>query len=189
MSRVTIINISAYVIVFLIIWFVVWPIFADVKELRVLIQDLEIAVDQERTAIGKLEDIEEVLASYQDQVEELQLAIPSSRDIATPVAILGEASAINGLVLVSLDIIEREIDERKASKKTDSILETFDAHIGLSGRYGSFVSFLEDIESAFPLMDISDISFKILPDEFGETALINPIIDYSIILKTYYVAN
>jgi len=190
MSGSKLTNLVLLVVLFLAIWFGVWPLLGSVNLLRAVIENRQELVDVEREAITKILSTQQELESRQEDLDKLSLAVPSERDIATPIAIFEEAAGANGLVLSGLDVIEPESDSSsRQTRTTPSALGSFTANLQLTGRYGSITSFLENIESAFPLMEISNISFKI-NQEFVQSSgsgAPNPVMNILLTLESYYL--
>lgn len=190
MSRISIINITIWMAVFLILWFAVLPFYQDIQPLKESVAGLENSVKEEKASLILLESLKEELELREEEINKLNLAIPTQRDVATPVAVFEEASTINGLILISIDVSDLE-EERGSKKLLSSVLNALEIRIKMSGTYSSFEKFIEDVEKSFPLLEISQISFRILPAELsGQTGnLLNPSMEFDVVFETYYKAN
>lgn len=191
MSRTTIINLIIYVIIFLLLWFGTWPFFKDTRDLKKSITDIKTNITEEKQAIEELNVLKDLVEANRENIESLKLAIPASRDISALLVIFEEASAINGLLLGSIDIGEDTSNQettKEAGTKTSPVA-VVNIKLNLIGNYGQFKNFLGSVEKSLPLMDISDITFKVSSNQkIGEETddSFNPILDFDVNLNTYY---
>ncbi len=188
MSRSAIYTLIIYLLILLGVWFIVLPMFNDNQSLRASVERLNSEVVVEEEALAEIERQAEVLLEKEKELSEVELALPSERELSSIIAIFEEASASNGLILSSLNISEIQEDPREKSR---SLLKTLTVDIDITGRYSAFESFLKDIEKSFPIMDVSKISFNTFKSVSSEDAdaLNNPVIEFSISIETYYQAN
>jgi len=183
MSRSITINLLLAAIGLALLWLLTWPVFERVRELRASAKIIENEIAAEKEAITKLAELEREVGSHEDALDRLELAIPAKRDIASALAVFEEVANANGLVLNAVQFTE----ESQPSAKKPAV-QVVNALLKLEGRYGSLQTFFEDVEETFPLMDVVSVSF-LVPQKTGveeEETLINPILDITLSLETYY---
>lgn len=190
MSRTAIINITIWIAVFLVIWFGVLPIYREMQPLKESVVNLGLSIEEEKEDIVTLKSLEEELENKTDQVDKLNLAIPTKRDVSVPVAVFEEASTINGLILVSVDVSDFEKDNLTLKTKSSISLKALQVRLRLTGKYSSFRSFIGDVEKSFPFFEISQVLFRISSVELADenANLSNPSLEFDVVLETYYKA-
>lgn len=187
MTRSTYITTGVYLAALLVVWFFVWPFWQDIQTSRTTVEALEADVAHERQVVDRLTEIEETIAANPERIAQVERAIPASRDVASTIAIFEEASSNNGLSLADVNVTPPEETSTRQSKQR-SVLKSVSTQLKMSGRYGAFTSFLQDIETSFPLFDISTISFSnpLRAGDEGAQQLQNPVLDFTVGLQMYY---
>ena len=189
MKKSTIINFSVYAVLLLVLWLGLRPLLADSGELKAVISALKTSVNEEKEKLNKLSSLIKEIDAKEEELKLLELAVPPQRDIASIIAILEEASVINGLSLNKIGIVDEiPTNQPGIETKSSSVLGVFKASIELSGRYSSFRGFLKDMEKTFPLLDVSEVDFEFQEVEGLEIELdlLNPQLDFNVNLETYY---
>lgn len=192
MSRSTYITFAVYLAVLIVVWLGVWPLWQDIQSARASVASLQAQVAHEEDVIGRLAELEQTISQSSERIAEIEEAIPSQRHTAEVIAVFEEAATSNGLSLSNIAISNpaQRNTSRTQDESSSSVLDSFSAHLELSGRYGAFASFLDQVETSFPLLDISTVSFSIPPltgsQEENEANLQNPVLEFSIGLQAYY---
>lgn len=192
MNSKLIINSIIFVIFFLVIWLVLIPVWSDVSALRKEVGLKKTSIELEKKIIEKLNSINQVLDTQKSNVERLEQAIPGSEFKPELISIMESLANQNGLSLTSVGIesaSESAVSSRKGSSKDPvSTISNLSVSVVASGTYSSFKSWLEAVQKSLRILDISKITFAINKKvTIGGQELPNtdPVIDYSVSMKTY----
>ena len=191
----TIINIVVAAGLALIVWLVVIPVWTGVSELRKEVSLKKKSIELERQVIEKLNAINQVLDSQKSNVERLEQAIPSFEFKPEMISIMENLASQNGLNLSKVDV-ESALDDTSARTPSSrpvvssgkEMTKTLVVEVNSSGNYNSFKSWLEAVEKSLRLIDVTKISFTVTQSKTAEGEIIpgvDPIIDYSVSMKTY----
>ena len=191
----TIINIVVAAGLVLIVWLVVIPAWTGVSELRKEVSLKKKSIELERQVIEKLNAINQVLDSQKSNVERLEQAIPSFEFKPEMISIMENLASQNGLNLSKVDV-ESALDDTSARTPSSrpvvssgkEMTKTLVVGVNSSGNYNSFKSWLEAVEKSLRLIDVTKISFTVTQSKTAEGEIIpgvDPIIDYSVSMKTY----
>lgn len=179
----------------LVVWLAALPAWTRVAELRTEAALKKKSIDLERQVIEKLNSVNQVLDSQKSNVERLEQAIPSFEFKPEMISIMENLASQNGLNLFRVDV-ESASDDTSARTPSSRALvlsnkemtKVLDVEISASGNYGAFKNWLGAVERSLRLIDITDISFTVSQNKTAEgeiTAAVDPVIDYSVNMKTY----
>lgn len=193
MNSKLIINSVIFIILFLVIWFVLIPVWSDVSALRKEVSLKKTSIELEKKIIEKLNSINEVLDTQKSNVERLEQAIPSLEFKPELISIMESLANQNGLSLTSVGIeLSSEsagsVSNRKGSAVSKDSISKLSVNIVASGTYSSFKSWLEAVQKSLRILDISKITFAINKKKTidGQEVLnTDPVIDYSVSMRTY----
>lgn len=196
MNTKLITNFLVFSSLFLIVWFVVLPVWSDISAVRSEIKSKQGTVDLERRVIEKLNSISQVLDEKKPSVERLEQAIPTSELRPELLSIMENLASQNGMSLksISVDTAPEDTSSSKRSAKIENgvaesaSLKNVKINVSSSGSYSAFKSWIGAIEKNLRITDISKISFSIpeKKDESGKLEFsVDPIIDYSVDMSAY----
>jgi Tfp pilus assembly protein PilO len=149
------------VLLIAVLWFGLWPLYANVQSARGANKELERTITEEREATTRLEELVRRMEERKDDIAKLEAAIPESRDLAALIAVFEEAANINGLRLTAINFLKETADEDPAGEAGGSqVFAEAAAELELVGGYPALRTLLSDIERSFPLMDIRGMSFQ-----------------------------
>lgn len=195
MSSKFIINILVMAGLVAVVWLMVLPSWSGVAALRqeAALKKKSIALEQE--VIDKLNVVNQVLDSQKSNVERLEQAVPSAEFKPEMISIMENLASQNGLNLVRVivesapeDTSARTPSSRPVAAAAKEMIKTLTVGVSASGNYGAFKSWLEAVEKSLRLLDVTKISFAVTQKKTSEGELVpdaDPIIDYSVSMKTY----
>lgn len=201
MTRSGLIDLLLFLLIVTVAWFGVWSLWQKSGDLRVSINGLSQSLEEERAAVRRLGELEQLTAVRAAEITKLETAVPPRRDAASLIAAFEEAASTNGLALDALDIFESEEQGGRIPSDAPAgsveegvgpaVFKTLNARIELTGRYLAFQSFLDALEKSFPLVDPINITFQLpLSSDIPEgTAALNPIFNFIVTLEGYYLAD
>ncbi len=196
MNKKLITNLLILSILFLAVWFGVWPMWSEISAMRTEVKSKEGTLNLEKQVIEKLNSISQVLDSQKSSVERLEQAIPNTEARPELLSIMENLASQNGLSLknVNIDVApentaatNRTARAKEAGSGTVS-LKIVKVDIKASGNYSAFKSWLNAVEANLRITDVSKISFSILEKKSESGAFesnIDPIIDYSVGMTAY----
>lgn len=195
MSSKFIINILVAAGLAAVVWLVVLPSWSGVAALRQEAALKKKSIELERQVIDKLNAVNQVLDSQKSNVERLEQAVPSAEFKPEMISIMENLASQNGLNLVRVivesapeDTSARTPNSRQTVAATKEMIKTLTVGVSASGNYGAFKSWLEAVERSLRLLDVTKITFAVAPKKTSEGELVpdvDPIIDYSVSMKTY----
>ena len=195
MSAKIIINTLVAAGLALVVWLVAMPAWAQVAELRKEAALKKKSIDLERQVIEKLNSVNQVLDSQKSNVERLEQAIPSFEFKPEMISIMENLANQNGLNLSKVDVesVSEDTSARTPSSRAiipsnQEMTKILKVGINASGSYSAFKSWLEAVEKSLRLTDVTEILFTISQKKTAEGEIISnldPIIDYSVSMKTY----
>ncbi|MBI2052052.1 MAG: type 4a pilus biogenesis protein PilO [Candidatus Sungbacteria bacterium] len=195
MSSKIIINTLVAAGLALMVWLVTIPVWTEISELRKEVSLKKKSIELERQVIEKLNAINQVLDSQKSNVERLEQAIPSSEFKPEMISIMENLASQNGLNLSKIDVKSAMDDtsartpgSRPVISSGKEMTKTLTVDVNSSGNYNSFKSWLGAVEKSLRLMDVTKISFDVTQSKTAEGEIIpgvDPIIDYSVSMKTY----
>lgn len=179
----------------LVVWLAALPAWTQVAELRKEAALKKKSIDLERQVIEKLNSVNQVLDSQKSNVERLEQAIPSFEFKPEMISIMENLASQNGLNLFRVDV-ESASDDTSARTPSSRALvlsnkemtKVLDVEVSASGNYGAFKNWLGAVEKSLRLLDITEISFTVSQNKTAEgeiTPDVDPVIDYSVSIKTY----
>lgn len=184
MSKRLYILIINLVVVGLIGWFLVWPAWGGVSQLRGEQADLQKKIEEARQTKARLGDLKQKYENLTDEQEKIMTAVPMEEDLPGLLIQLEAMAFQNGLLLNSVNFTYP--DTTKSSKasaaQTDTLpknqqtsgnqsavaplaaappaeVKTLVVKLNLSGSYSSLKSFLKTIENDLRLTDIITIDY------------------------------
>ena len=195
MSSKFIINILVAAGLVALVWLVVLPSWSGVAALRQEAALKKKSIELERQVIDKLNAVNQVLDSQKSNVERLEQAVPSLEFKPEMISIMENLASQNGLNLVRVivesapeDTSARTPNSRAVVAASKEMIKTLTVGVSASGNYGSFKNWLGAVEKSLRLLDVTKISFAVAQKKTAEGELVadvDPIIDYSVSMKTY----
>lgn len=135
------------------------PYFEETKTLESQKASLEEILSNSRQ-IQELRD--NLLAQYndipQDNLERLNKMLPDHPDSIKFIIELNNVLNNNGMLLKNIDVNDAKSEEKPDFGQEQSI-ETMEFTIKTTGSYGSFYSFLKDLERDLRLVNINSLNF------------------------------
>jgi len=163
---------------FLGIYFFLWPKYQNFNNLKLMLKQKEIDLQNKENYFSELSQISQKLnKEYNQEISKLDLAFPISFSVFEIMLLLKKESSENGLILEKLDITPPS----NIKKETLEIQE-IPIKISLSGSYSSIKNFLSSLQKNARFFNIQSISLSPgKKEEKGERELFK----IDLIMKVY----
>ncbi len=198
MNTKLIINILIFGVIGLLIWFGVKPAWNLVAISRADLAIKKSEVEKEKQIIDKFNSVNAVLLSNRANVQKLEQAIPVGEAKPEIISIMESLASQNGLGLIGVSVEVVPEDSKNLKQKAgvapeDKLLKTLKVDLRMNGTYNSFKSWLGALEKSLRVFDINSIAFA--PASLSsnnaskETAVVNPVMEYTVSISTYVIKN
>lgn len=138
-------------------WFLWWPKYQEVKDLRFQLEIKEKALSDKQEHFSKLNDISKKLEEYKDSVAKIDSALPDSVSEPDLYNFIQNTSSSSGLILKKIG--PAKISTSQAEGEIKEIQDiTFAASV--AGSYSAFKDFLSNIYQSSRLIEADSIKFS-----------------------------
>ena len=137
------------------------PGFNEVRHLqKTAISFNEILGNSKQLQVTRDKMLSEYNSITPDDLKKLNKIIPSKMEAIKLIIEIESIAKNHGLLLKSIDVKEDKKDKKASFGPRKKDFGKVSMIMSVAGRYGSFVSFLEDLERNSSLIDVNKISFN-----------------------------
>lgn len=184
--------------IFSVFWFGLRSVWNGVFDLRGQIAAKKIAMQSAQENLKKLNSSSKILESNKNNVEKLEQAVPSDVLMPEIINMLESLASQNGLALKDINITlpqeearrvkQVKVEGEEVAAAAVSPIKIIKLDIQASGTYSAFKNWLKTVETSLRILDVSNISFRLVEKKSSSGEVIqtiNPLINFSVSLDTY----
>lgn len=190
MPKGTVVILGSLLVLILIIFFLILPVFDSLNSVRAMIDSSTKELEQEQNLKAKIEQLNEEYNNNPKAVQNLLIAIPEQEDLSGLLTQLENLAMSNGLAMESVDFKEQTAEnaaapppesssneavfpqagentasgtsgELVATPSTASLFyKTLSVDLKLSGSYSALKNYLKAVEKNVRLMDVDSLNLN-----------------------------
>jgi len=140
-------------------YFLWWPKYQEFEGKRLELEGKDREIKQKEEYLSKLEGLFAQLAEYSDELNKIDLALPTNPSVAALFNFFQKTSSENGLILTNIGL-----GGLYSLKPGQERIQEMPFDVSLSGSYSAFKNFLSAIYRNARLIEVKSISFSSLEE-------------------------
>lgn len=173
----TYIYLGLSLIIFLVVYFFVYPAVLEVKNTQKEILVLQKTLDQNQETLAKFKEVSEKYKAKQGEFQKISQILSPEPDIIFQLIQFETLANKNGMVMDNISFENIQTTE-------DGKIGVLPINLQVSGDYFAFQNYLEDLAKNLNLIDVESISFQPI-QESTETVKIAKGYAFSLKVNTY----
>ncbi|MCK4918804.1 MAG: hypothetical protein KAS01_00260 [Candidatus Pacebacteria bacterium] len=167
-----------------IIYFVVKPMYEDLKSRGLEIKAKESSIKSREAVLLKAMEVE-INNEYRTSVEKIKSLVSSRDNYEEYLANIVDIADRKNILIDELQVSDEE-DVSEEDDDSDTNFSSRSVSIVASGEFFNFINFLEDIEKNMPLMRIESIAIDKVNRDDSDYVELTSILSFSIQINYFY---
>ena len=193
-------SISFLIIAVALFFFVVDPLYGEVKQLRTDVSTYNIALDNSTELQKTRDSLIEIYKSVKiEDRDRLIHFLPSTIGNIELILEIEKIANLHGMPIGNIKFETKNLESKDATNTSNIVVAEndpsaylpygiFPMEFIIEGRYDTFVTFLKDLEHNLRLVDVKSISFKVPPPVIVMGNMTNSdIYNYTLKVETYWL--
>ncbi|MCK5412907.1 MAG: hypothetical protein KAI57_00880 [Candidatus Pacebacteria bacterium] len=167
-----------------IIYFVVRPMYEDLKLRGLEIKAKESSIESREALLLRAMEVE-INNEYKASIEKINSLVSDSDNYEEYLASIVDIADHKNILIDELQVL----DKKDVSEKSDDENTNFNSksvNIIASGEFFNFINFLEDIEKNMPLIQIESIAIDKIDNDDSTYSELTSILSFSIQINYFY---